>query len=318
MKVLVVRNDKIGDLVLALPAMEALKKAGHQVGVWASPYAAPLIEKDARVDRVLGAEQLAGGGFDAALVLLGNWKNAWLVFRSGIKERLGASGRPYAALYTRRLGIRRSLAEKSEAEYNLDFVRALGMEVPDGLAPRLDLPQEDHAAAAAWLAKAGLERPVMLHPGSRGSAQNWEPGRYAELGRQLRQRYGAELLVTAGPGEAEMASALGAELGCQALADLLPLRVFAALTARAALFVSASTGPMHLAAAGGAPTLSLFPPIRAMSPRRWGPQGNRHAVLSPAGLGLNLPARPGLNYVSRISVAEAMAAAAFALGDAHA
>lgn len=313
MRVLVVRNDKIGDLVLALPAIKALKNAGHAVGVLASKYAAPLLEKDGRVD----ALHTEGDGlpldYDAALLLWGSWKNAWLIFKSGIKKRIGASGRPYALLYSDRISVRRSEGLKSEADYNLDFVRALGI-ATELSAPTLQLGPEDHAAAQAWLDKAGLKKPVMLHPGSRGSAQNWAPERYAELGRELKARYGAEILVTAGPGESEMA----AQMGFTAMSEALPLRVFAALVSKAALFVSASTGPMHLAAAGGAPTLSLFPPIRAMTPRRWGPLGNRHAVLSPAGLGDRLPAYEGVNYVERISVAEAVDAAGFLLKDLNA
>jgi ADP-heptose:LPS heptosyltransferase len=115
-----------------------------------------------------------------------------------------------------------------------------------------------------------------------------------------------------------MAGELAAELGCRAMDQALPLRVFAALLSQARLFVSASTGPMHLAAATGAPTLSLFPPLLSMSPRRWGPLGNRHAVLSPAGLGERMPSIDGLNYVERITAAEAADAAAFILRDAHA
>ena len=317
MRVLVVRNDKIGDLVLALPAIAALKKAGHFVGLLASPYAAPLLEKDSRVDLLLTPEAVKAGNFDAALLLWGNWKNAWLALKAGIPLRIGASGRPYALSYSRRLSLRRSEGLRSEADYNLDFVRALGIEA-ELSAPRLQLAPEDQKAAQAWLDGAGLKNPVMLHPGSRGSAQNWAPERYGELGAELRACYGVELLVTAGPGEAEAALAIAAKLGCKAMTEAMPLRVFAALVAKASLFVSASTGPMHLAAAGGAPTLSLFPPIRAMSPLRWGPLGNRHSVLTPAGLGLAMPALDGMNYVERISVAEAVGAAQFFLKDTRA
>lgn len=317
MKILLVRNDRIGDLLLALPAMEALLEAGHQVAVWASPYAAPLLERDSRIQLLRGEEELRQGAFDLALVLFGSWRNAWALQSAGIPERWGASGRPYSLLYSKRLPLRRSQGLKSEADYNLDFVRALGLEAPLKAAS-LHLGPEDHDAAVACLQAKGLTRPVILHPGSLGSAQNWGPERYARLGKELRDSYGVELLISAGPGEFEVAASIGRELNVPALTEGLPLRTFAALLGKSQLFVSASTGPMHLAAAQGAPTLSLFPPIRAMSPRRWGPLGNRHAVLSPAGLGHALEAHPGLNFVERISVAEALAAARFLLKDAYA
>ena len=91
----------------------------------------------------------------------------------------------------------------------------------------------------------------------------------------------------------------------------LGLRSFAAALGLGALFVSGSTGPMHLAAALGTPTLSLFPSQRAMSPLRWGPRGNRHGALSPAGLGWRSPR--GMSTVDHISVDEAVNAAAFLL-----
>ncbi len=305
MRVLVVRNDKIGDLVLALPLVAALKRAGHAVGVLASPYAAPLLEKDPRVDRLLRTGDSLKG-FDAALVLWGNWRNAAACWLAGIPRRYGISARPFSFLFSARLALRRSGAERHESDYNLDFGRALGLEARIE-APSLKLGRQDQAAASAALKRLGLKKPVILHPGSRGSAQNWEPGRYSELGRALARRFKAPLLVTAGPGEEGMAAQAARACGAR-VAGALPLRAFAALCGMARLFVSASTGPMHLAAAGGAPTLSLFPPLRAMSPRRWGPRGNRHAVLLPEGLGTRISDK-GENFVERISVKQALDAA---------
>lgn len=305
-RVLVVRNDKIGDLVLALPLVAALKKAGCFTGVLASPYAAPLLKGDARVDALLTGDASLQG-FDAALVLWGTWKNALNCAAARIPQRLGISARPFSFLFNRRLDLRRSDATRHESEYNLEFARALGINA-SWEAPSLRLKPGDRKPAAQALKSLKLKSPVMLHPGSRGSAQNWAPARYAEFGRELIRRFKAELLVTAGPGEEALAGSVAKACGAKALPAPLPLRSFAALCGMARLFVSASTGPMHLAAAGGAATLSLFPPIRPMSPLRWGPRGNRHAVLLPAGLGVRAPLG-GENYVERIGMQEALNAA---------
>lgn len=301
MRVLVVRNDKIGDLVLALPLIAALKRAGCFVGVWASDYARPLLEEDKRVDSLD-----EDAGYDAALLLWANWVNAWRIFRLGIARRIGAGARPFSFLFNARVALRRSQGLKHESEYNLDLAAPLNLKL-EAQAPRLNLGKAALAQAGAELKRLKLKRPLMLHPGSRGSAQNWEGARYAVLGRALKKKFKGGLLVCAGPGEEKEASALAKACGAK-LHRPLPLAAFAALCGQASLFVSASTGPMHLAAAGGAPTLSLFPPIRAMSPLRWGPRGNRHAVLTPRGLGLNAPVT-GENYVNRISVEEAVEAA---------
>ncbi|MES2201191.1 MAG: hypothetical protein V4498_02960, partial [candidate division FCPU426 bacterium] len=155
-RVLVVRNDKIGDLILATPLLDALKREGCFVGVLASPYAAPLLETDPAVDVLIqdlegAVEAVHGQGFDAALLLWGNARNAWKLLRAGIPERIGASSRPFSFLLTRRLAIRRSQGAKSEAEYNLDFLAGLGLGLGAGTPARLHLSEADKAAARAWL-----------------------------------------------------------------------------------------------------------------------------------------------------------------------
>jgi ADP-heptose:LPS heptosyltransferase len=323
MRVLVVRNDKLGDLVLALPLVQQLKDAGHRVGVLASPYAAPLLKRDSRLSAVIEdgdglAPRLRAGRFDAALVCWATPRNAWKVFRAGIPLRVGTSARPYSVLFNRPLSLRRSQGRLHESEYNAVFGQALGLPRGPLPPPRLDLGAEAGRLARAWLKKkipAGKGPLVALHPGSGGSAQNWMPERYAALGSALRQRYGARLLISGGPGDEAAMDACGRVLGRAAVAlrPALSLPVFAALLGELDLFCAASTGPLHLAAAQATPVLGLYPPLRAMSPVRWGPRGGERAVLSPAGLGTRVPAPKQINLVERISVDEALAAVGFLL-----
>ncbi len=325
MKVLVVRNDRLGDMLLALPAAALLKAAGHRVGLLASPYTAPLARRCPDLDWVVedGPAALAGmrqSGFDAALVLWARPRNAWLCLRAGIPLRVGIAGRWYSPLFNRRLGLRRSRGGRHESGYNAELARALdpalAAEVP---APRLALLAEDHAAAEACLRELDLlEGPgplAMLHPGMGGSALNWAPARYGELARGLKARYGARVLFTGGPREREGLAALAREApGAVVLDRDLSLPAFAALLSRARLFASGSTGPMHVAAAVGAPTLSFFPPVLPMSPLRWAARGSARAVLSPPGLGVSCPrcrgqACPFFDCMDRITVEGAVAAA---------
>jgi ADP-heptose:LPS heptosyltransferase len=320
-RILLMRNDRIGDLVLALPLLQALKDAGAFVGVLASPYAAPLLEADERVDALVpdgvdAVEALRGHGFDTALVLWGSWANAIKAWRAGIPRRLGASARPFSWLFNRRLPLRRGQGWEHEGALNFAFGRALGLD-REAPPPRLRLGRAPLAQADAWLkrhAPAGSGPLVGLHPGSRGSAQPWPARRFGELGAVLAADHGARILVTGGPGdEAEVAECRGPLPQAACLDGALSLPAFAALLGRLQLFVAGSTGPLHLAAAQGTPVLGLYPPLRAMSPLRWGPRGSRRAVLSPAGLGFRAPVREGVNYVERISVDEAAAACGFLL-----
>jgi ADP-heptose:LPS heptosyltransferase len=325
-RILILRNDRLGDLVLALPVVRALRRDSPQafIGLLASAYAAPLLQKDPGLDLVIadGPEALKNirsCAFDSCLVLWANWNNAWLAFRASIPQRVGPSARPFSLLFTHRVDVRRSEGLRSEAFYNQEFLAPLAVP-PVEQAPGLVLAWEVYSQARAWLKKKGLAKKsgplVMLHPGSGGSAWNWKPERYGQLGRDLMKRHKARILVTGSPRERPLMEKVRSSLAPRStlLKDPLPLRVFAALLSQADLFVSGSTGPMHLAAATGAPTLSFFPPLRSMSPLRWGPLGNTHAVLTPAGLGIAATGAfaPGTGFedcMDRISVAEAAGAA---------
>ena len=323
MRVLVVRNDKLGDLVLALPLVQELKDAGHAVSVLVSPYTAPLLKADERLSGVIEdgpglVQRLKKGRFDAALVLWATPHNAWSVFSAGIPLRVGTAARPYSLLFNRRLALRRSQGALHESQYNGLFAGALGLEARSLPPPRLQLSPEAEREARAWMKKripAGKGPLVGLHPGSGGSAQNWAPERYAALGLALRQEYGARLLISGGPGDEAAMDACGRVLGRQAVAlrPGLSLPAFAALLGHLQLFCAASTGPLHVAAAQGTPVLGLYPPLRAMSPVRWAPRGSQRAILSPAGLGTRIPPQKGVNLTERISVDEALAAIGFLL-----
>jgi ADP-heptose:LPS heptosyltransferase len=320
-RVLVVRDDRIGDLVLALPLIQALHEAGAKVAVWASAYAAPLLEGDGRVERVLvdpTPEQLRAGAFDVALCLHARWQSAWALFRAAIPARWGPSARPFSALFTARLPLRRGRGWEHESELNFAYARALGLD-GEPPRPRLQLSPEARRQARAWLrrhAPAGRGPLAVLHPGSRGSAQDWPVERYVALAEVLRRRHGVRPFFSGGPGEeAVVELCRRAVKGSGACAAALPLPVFAALLGEADLVAAGSTGPLHLAAAQGVPVLGFYPARRAMSPLRWAPRGSRRAVLSPAGLGFRVPRRSRINEVAHISVDEAAAAAEFLLRD---
>lgn len=320
-RILVVRNDRIGDLVLALPLVQGLKDAGASVGVWASPYAAPLLKDDRRVDALIedgpgAAQRLKAAGFDTALLLWATWRNAFAVLRAGIPLRVGPTARPASLLFSRRLGVRRGQGWEHESELNYAFGRAIGL-AGEAPLPRLQLGEAALRSAKRWLKAKGPQGKgplLVLHPGSKGSAQPWPAERFAELGRVLKARHGVRLLVSGGPGDEAAVEACAKALpGAGRLGGELGLPAFAALLGEADLFVAGSTGPLHLAAAQGTPVLGLYPPLRAMSPLRWAPRGSRRAVLSPAGLGFRVEPRDNVNFTARISVDEAAAAAEFLL-----
>jgi heptosyltransferase-3 len=166
-------------------------------------------------------------------------------------------------------------------------VRAWGAD-PDPLPPPLTSTSQEEDAAASLL--RGLPPGFLaLHPGSGAPAKTWPTDRFLALAAVLSP--GRPWLLVRGPAESAVSAPPGA-----VVAHELPLRVLGAVLARAGLFVGNDSGVSHLAAAAGAPTLSLFGPT---TPEVWSPLGPRVVTLRAPG-----------GAMSEISVDEVAAKAA--------
>lgn len=296
-KILLVRTDRIGDVTLTTPAAAALKAAlpGARLHFLAGAYARPVLEKNPALDKVitLGGffgtlREIRRENYDAAVVFFVDFRSALLPLLAGVPLRVGPASKVWSLFLNRRITQRRSRIEKHEAEYNLDLLAGLGVAAKPAPTSVTVAPDEKEAADRA-LERAGLKAGdfiVGVHPGSRGSAMNWPPERFAALASRLMRDHGAKVLLTGSAAERplleEMASSMPEKPAV--MREDLPLRHFMALVGRCSMFVTNSTGPLHLAVAQGVPTLSFFPPIKVCSPRRWGPYGGGvNKVLVPAG-----------------------------------
>jgi heptosyltransferase-3 len=324
---LIVRNDRLGDWVLTLPLLEELKAAAPEVrlGAMATAAVAPLLERYPAVETIIvSAEGFKGfrettaavrrGRFDAAVVVHPDMADTLVVWWAGVKIRVGNGYRGYSFLYNRRVYLHRSPSARHEIEYNLKYLEAFGLPVPAEIpAPHLEVTEGDRARARELLAARGLagDGYVVVHPGSGGSSLNWSPRRYRVLAAELAKVLGTAVVVTGAAGETELASYVAGEgAGRVSVAGETDLGALLGLLARARLFISGNTGPMHLAAAVGTPTLSLFSPLRSGSPTRWGPRGKVAAVITPSGYACEQCSRERcehFNCMEAITVEEVLA-----------
>ncbi len=314
LRILAVRVDRVGDVVLSTPAFQALKRhyPGACLTVMVREAVAPLVRGLPFVDEVLifdpegrhrglrGFLELVSAirqrRFRIAVCLQSNWKVAAAIFCAGVRYRVGPLSKPHSYLfYNRGVRQRRSQVEMHEADYNLALLRRLGVRAQTrSIAPRVAISVEAKDFAARWLSEqafAGDGPLVVVHPAMGGSALNWPDSQYADLIRLLVQ-HGARVLVTCGPGEGKVSDRIREMLDQKALegvrfyggAGTGPIDRLAALLEGARLVVAPSTGPLHIATALGLPVLSFYPPIRVQSAIRWGPyvaDDSRASVLVP-------------------------------------
>lgn len=295
-KILLVRTDRLGDVILSTPVATALKKkwAETHVTFLARRYTAEILRCHPHVDEIIEMDgtEIAGDfsrlsrvlrqkNFDAAIVLHPRPQLAWALWRSGIAQRIGTGYRWYSFLFNLRVFEHRKNAARHEAEYNLRLLRTLGI-TEAKVEFHFTLAPNDRERINAKLDALGAgARPIILHPGSGGSARDWPPEYFARLADLLRQQTGLPVILTGAGNEADLINEILQQTTTKpnSLCGRLSFTELAVLCQRAAIFVSNSTGPLHLAVMAGAPVVAFYPPIQACRPERWGPYGRRADVL---------------------------------------
>jgi len=298
-RILVVRNDKLGDFTLALPVCELLKRClpATQITVLIPEYTREVAELAPGIDDVLidpGADAAGGTArelarvirerrFDASLTLFSTLRVGLALFRARVPLRYAPATKLGQFLHNRRVMQRRSRSTQPEYEYNLDLARRLLADQGIGGDTQLVRPVLPLASDIVRRRRAELDAEydlnpdaqlVMLHCGHGGSANNLTVDQYALLASDLRSRNGHAFLCTAGPGEEEAASELASRItsaSAQLYRSTDGLGAFVRTLAAGDLFIGGSTGPLHLAGALDVRTVAFYPRRGTSSPLRWQP-----------------------------------------------
>jgi lipopolysaccharide heptosyltransferase I len=337
---LIVRLSSIGDIVHALPAAAALAETFPQARIhWVvEKRYALLLEGNPHLHHLIaidtlgwrrhltssatwleirnGVSDLRLPFYSAAIDFQGLWKSAVVAWLSRAQERIGFAERwlrePSAAvLYTQRVSPHERV---HVVEENLALVERLGARTHRWQFP-LPWNEEDDVHVEAQLTALDAENFIILNPGGGWRSKCWSPGNYAALIRQLAGARREQILLTGSPAEETLIEGILQSAGTQR-ARYLPTTLvqFIALARRARLFIGGDTGPLHLAAAVGAPIVGIYGPT---DPARNGPFAADDIALSNQGP-IN-HTRRGANpeYLSGISVKSVMAAVEKRLARAH-
>jgi len=229
--------------------------------------------------------ELRRGNYDLAVVAFPRFRIAFLLWLAGIGTRLATGYRWYSFLFNRRVFEHRKTGQKHEAEYNVGLLKGLGLEVPDVPRPRITIPEEDRRAALAVMHEAGIQKAdtwVIVHPGSGGSARDWKRENFGEIARLLANQ-GYTVVVTGGPGEEQIVGDVvrSSQQTAIPIVGKFGLNQLAAFVSFSSLFISNSTGPLHIAAAVDVPVIGFYPDIPACSPTRWGPLTEKKKIFVP-------------------------------------
>jgi heptosyltransferase II len=293
----------LGDAVLALPAMAAVRRhfAASHVTIAATPAVAALFREDtsAQPDRVLdlpvgtrdAVALLEGGGFDLGVLFPNSFRSAWQFHRAGIRQRWGYPTSGRGLLLTRRARKTRPSGVRHQSDYYRDLVRGLEVDCEPSDAPVVAPKPPSVERANALLTQVGIaagESFVCLAPGAAyGSAKQWPPDRMAELAARLVRTRGLMCVLIGASHDRDAARAIESWLRSNArdasdrvvnLVGRTSLGALIGVTARSAAFVSNDSGAMHLAAALARPVIAIFGPT---DERATHPVGDHTVIAEP-------------------------------------
>ena len=302
-KFLIVRTDRMGDVILSVPVLEAIKSSFPKAHVimMVSPYVKDVLNNNPHLDDVIIDDcknihkgiggffrlikKIRGEKFDVCVLLHPTLRLAILLFLSGIRYRIGTGYRWYQIFFNRKIYQHRKKNLKHESDYNMDMLEPLGIKT-QRILPKVYLSKSEENFADQIFEDYKIKKENVLlafHPGSGDSSLNLPIKRFAQAADSLIEDIKAKVFITGTEGEKGLANLMESYMRNKPinLVGKTNLRQLASLLKRIDVLISNSTGPMHLSVALGTPTVAIFCPIFSAGPIRWGPCGDGHEVILP-------------------------------------
>ena len=301
--ILVVRTDKLGDVILTTPALQCLREAypKARITLLVAPALREIVESNPFIDEILVDDRtgehkwlfgfiklvlfLRKKKFDLAINYHTKKRTNVLCFLAGIPHRTGYKNNKFGFLLTHPIVDKRHWGEKHESEYCLDVLRYLDVSV----ARKeffVTISKEAEDWLDAFLKKnniASSDRVIVIHPGASDPARRWPGYYFAELIRLIHTVYPSCFIIIGNKDIHSIAENF-IQSGSTPIIDLTGktnLSQLASLIKRSDLLISNDSGPVHLATGLSRPVVAIFTRNqKGINPKRWGPLGPKARVVS--------------------------------------
>lgn len=256
---------------MSLPALRALRQRypEAEITVLAKPWVAALYDGERAIDSVVALEnarQLRRRGFDLAVLFPNSFTSAAQVYLTQARRRVGYARDGRTLLLTDAIRVPGpGEIPRHEVYYYLELLRRAEIieRLPDGIDEiRFDGVEEARERGRQLFRTRGVEMPVVgVSPGAAyGNAKRWLPERFAQSAALLAQRIGGSVAIFGSSAERDLCEQIAAVCGGENLAGATSLREFIDMTAACNLYLSNDSGAMHIAAALGVPSVTIFGP----------------------------------------------------------
>jgi heptosyltransferase-2 len=299
MKILVRATNWVGDAVMCIPALRAIRDRWPQaeITILARPWVADLYRGQGYADHIFvyenrgthkgfwGRERLARSlrreKFDIAMLFQNAFDAAWIAWRAGIRQRIGYARYGRSALLTQAIPVPgKGEAPDHEMYYYLELLRRAGWieRLPRIEEISIAVGEEERTRALERLLAAGARRDAIriafAAGAAYGSAKCWEPDRYAALADRLIAAFDADVILFGAAQENEMAARILSAMRQRAcnMVGATKIGELPALLSSCRLFIGNDSGAMHVAGAVGVPVIAIFGPTDPQGTRPITPQ----------------------------------------------
>jgi len=301
-RILVIRTDRIGDVVLSTPAFRVLRVHFPRAHITCLTdfYTRDIVEGNPCLNDVITYErQMIGspvrlirfiaeirrGRFDMAVVLNYSPDAILLSYLSGAPVRVGTWIPGFKWFLTESISYReRDKPGRHEVECVLDVLRKIGIEANEK-SLYLPLSERGESFVVRFMKEHDLGKGILvaLHPGSRQPRMRWSRRGFARVADTLIRENGVRVVMIQGPGEEALIGDVSSMMQEEALVSPpgMTITELISLLSRCSLFIGHSTGTMHIAVALKIPVIALFGNAHFMeSHEKWAPWGENHVVVN--------------------------------------
>lgn len=295
-RILIVRPDRIGDVVLSTPLPREIKKTYPDsfVAVMLRKYTIDIYENNPFVDKIILVDDYEDGSIESfwkkvkeissykfthSLTLLPTERLNYLLFFAGIPYRVGVGHKLYQFItFTKYVSRNKYIPLRHEADYCMDLARKIGVE-SENLATEIFFTEEEKKNSEELRKDLLGDKKYLvgIHATSGNSAPNWTSSEYKKLVYELLNKKEIQIVITDNKIPESLERIEGIKYSNVGKSLRKSFITFKALD----VLISASTGPMHICAALKVKTISMFCPLTACSPKLWGPLGNESKIILP-------------------------------------
>ncbi len=296
--ILVRGTNWVGDAVMSLPAVAAIRKAfpDARIMVLAKPWVRGVYAHCPDIDGIMTFKQQSGflssryhvirqlrdQRFDMAILLQNAFDAALIAFLAGIPCRVGYNTDGRSWLLTHKVMMSEEIRKVHQVYYYLGMLESLGWKAKEP-APRLVVPPLEKENAVKYLTAKGYRESDFLlgfNPGAFfGSAKRWFPAHYAAVADRAAKQYGAKCIIFGStqdlPAAREMASRMQSAPPIMAAGET-SLEELPGMLSMCSLLITNDSGLMHMAAALEVPVVAIF---GSTDPRTTSPYGKEHTII---------------------------------------